>query len=1026
LDGAAGGPEELLPWLRNSGCIWNIVQEYVRTRVSYSKRKIIQARYLSMTSLDACQDERRSRLLDAMPAIAWSADAQTFRFNYINPAAEVLLGYPAERWLNESAFWVEHIHPDDRYVAGFCHNETLACRDHELVYRMIAADGRVVWLRDYVNVHTLDGVPVELFGVMVDITREREAEAASREDRENFRRMVELSPDCIGVHVDATYVYVNQAFVQLLGAESEAEIVGASFFSFIDPAFREMAQARMERIRGGEPVPYVRQKYRRMDGSLIDVEVAALPLRYGNRDAMQVILRDITDRVRGEEELRAREARLQLLSSGTHEAIWEWSPERKELWTNEAYRQLFGSANDPGTFIDEWLSRVHPEDRGRAQAVATRAVEEQLPAWWHEYRFRHADGTYRVVLDRGHNVKPANGERRLIGSLLDVTPLREAERLRAAAEAKFRWLVEQSVVAVYMISGERLTYINDTGAKMLGYSADELTAMDLSDLVLETEKRDSAVAGRPRVAHVRRKDGTTLHLAFYQNEVVVDGEKIVIGTSTDITESLHAQQALEASEQRYRELVEDVTDILYTVDRDGRFVSLSRSFERSTGYAIEEWLGRPFEELFLPRSVPAAVEHFRHTLGGDGGIIREYELVARSGEIVTIEVSAHPRYVDGEVSGTIGMARDVTEHRNITRKLEEAKRMSSLGQVAASLAHEFNNVLMGIQPFVEMIGRTVQLTRPVSEALGHITSAISRGKRASQEILRFANPKEPQLFAIDARTWLPALLGQLVAALPASISLSSSMDPGVRFLRGDREHLEQVITNLVFNARDAIIGGGTIHVDVSLDGVDGDYVRISVCDDGPGVPAEMLDRIFEPLFTTKRNGTGLGLAIARRLMGGQGGALAAENRPEGGSAFHLLIPAGEAPSPAVKAAAGSDVPSVKRILLVEDDLSVGTGLEELLKSEGYETTWVRAAGDACEAARRIRPQVAIIDVNLPDGNGVDLVPLLRAEHVDLPVVLSTGHVELKLSNDEKRIFSLMKPYELSDLLVAIGNVTAAA
>jgi DNA-binding NtrC family response regulator len=117
---------------------------------------------------------------------------------------------------------------------------------------------------------------------------------------------------------------------------------------------------------------------------------------------------------------------------------------------------------------------------------------------------------------------------------------------------------------------------------------------------------------------------------------------------------------------------------------------------------------------------------------------------------------------------------------------------------------------------------------------------------------------------------------------------------------------------------------------------------------------------------------------------------------------------------------------LKHILLVEDDDSVGSGLEFLLRSEGYETTWVRAGAEACEAARNTRPQVAIIDVNLPDGSGVDLVPLLRARHPDLPVVLSTGHVELNLTDEKQRILSLMKPYELEHLLTAIDNVTAVA
>ncbi|HET8775939.1 MAG TPA: PAS domain S-box protein [Thermoanaerobaculia bacterium] len=717
------------------------------------------------------QDDRLSRLLDALPAIAWSASANTFRFNYINPAAEKILGYPASRWLEEPNFWSQHLHPEDRHVVRLCHNETLACRNHELVYRMIAADGRIVWIRDYVNVYSVEGEPVELFGIMIDITREREAETAWKESRENFRRMVALSPDCIGVHADGKYLYVNQSFVELLGALNEAQIVGRSVLSIVDPAYHEAMAERLERLAAGENVPYVREKFRRVDGSLVDVEVAALPLRYDNRDAIQVIARDVTDRVRSE-------------------------------------------------------------------------------------------------------------------------------------------------------------------------------------------------------------------------------------------------QALEASERRYRELVEGVSEILYTVDEEGRIVSLSRSFERSTGYHAEEWIGLPFSALFQARAA-----------AGDAGEIGEYELLDRSGAVVTLEVSSQPRYVDGVAAGTVGIARDVTESRNNARKLEEAKRMSSLGQVAASLAHEFNNVLMGIQPFVEVIARNPNGPR-VSESLSHITRSIGRGKRASQEILRFANPKDPQLSAIDVRTWLPTFLDDLSASLPASIALESSMAADVHLVRGDCQHLEQVITNLVFNARDAIGADGTIEVRVSRTGQG--MVRISVCDDGPGIAPGMADRIFEPLFTTKRNGTGLGLAIAQRLMERQGGSLAAENRRTGGSAFHVFIPVVYEEAEPAKPAAPRANPAVRRILLVEDDVSAGTGLEELLRAEGYETTWVKLAGDACEAARRVQPQVAIIDMNLPDGNGADLVSLLRAGQEHLPVVLSTGHVEIGHADEEDGIVSLMKPYELGVLLDAISRVTAVA
>src|ERR1051325_2926122 len=518
-------------------------------------------------SVSISEDERRSRLLDAMPAIAWSASAQTFRFTYVNPAAETLLGYPVSRWLSEPNFWSEHLHPEDLHVPMLCHNETLAGRNHELVYRMVAADGRTVWLRDYVNVHHVNGRAVELFGVMIDITREREAELAWNESRENFRRMVELSPDCMGVLVDDTYVYVNRSFVQLLGAGSEVDIVGRSGFSFIHPAHHEAVRQRLERVSGGESAPYARRQFRRIDGSYVDVEVAALPLRYDNRAAVQIIARDITDRVRAEAELQVREARLDLLASGTHEAVWEWFPERKQLWTNAAYRQMFGPNSDAATFLEDWLSQIHPDDPEDARAVFDDAIEKDLPNWWHEYRLRQADGSYAVVRDRGHIVKSPSGEHRVLRAIIDVTPLREAERQRAAAEAKFRWLVEQSVVGVYMMSGDRLTYINGTGARMFGYSSKELMSMDLRELLLVPEGRGDVFGGAPNVARIRRKNGTRLYVAFYPNEVTVDGETIIIGTAADITESVQARQALEASEQRYRELVDGISEIIYTLDQ---------------------------------------------------------------------------------------------------------------------------------------------------------------------------------------------------------------------------------------------------------------------------------------------------------------------------------------------------------------------------------------------------------------------------------------------------------------------------
>ena len=430
----------------------------------------------------------------------------------------------------------------------------------------------------------------------------------------------------------------------------------------------------------------------------------------------------------------------------------------------------------------------------------------------------------------------------------------------------------------------------------------------------------------------RRIDGSLLDVEVAALPLRYGSRDAVQVIARDITESVRAQQALEASEQRYRELVEDVTDILYTVDHDG-LLRLAEPQLRAQHRLSHRGVDRPPVHRALHAAF-AGRDDIEHALATRPDHPRIRALRRARGAVVTVEVSSQPRYVDGVAAGTIGMARDVTEQRTIARKLEEAKRMSSLGQVAASLAHEFNNVLMGIQPFVEVIARNAPATRAVSDALGHITRAIGRGKRASQEILRFANPKEPQLFAIDVAD-LAADAPRATDGRAAVVDRAQQLDGARRALHPRRRasHLEQVITNLVFNARDAITGSGTIHVGVSLhrDDADAELVRISVCDDGPGIAPEILDRIFEPLFTTKRNGTGLGLAIARRLMEGQGGALTAENRPAGRIARFTCSCRPRKRRAAACSRLVATTPGVKRILLVEDDLSVGAGLDELLQ-----------------------------------------------------------------------------------------------
>lgn len=710
--------------------------------------------------------EPASSVFDSIPAIVWTADPKTYAFTFVSKAAESILGFPVDRWLESPQFWRDHIHPDDRSVIELCHTNVEAGRDHEFVYRMIAADGRVVWLRDNVRVRSENGVAAGLSGVMIDITAERNA-------NENYRRLIDTLPDAVGVHTNGRFVYVNPKFVQIFGAREDWELIGREVLSFVAPAYRDIVRKRQSDLDRGNAVPITRERLIRLDGSVFDAEVMALPVEFNGAKGVQVIARDISSAVNAAE-------RLQLLAQGTNEAIWEGNYETNEFWTNDSFQRLFGNAPDFASARKAWAKSLHSDDRERVLVRLGYRQEQDLLQWSEEYRIRSANGEWIWVLDRGRRLKPDDGPAvRVVGSLLDVTPLREAE-------------------------------------------------------------------------------------------------------------------------QRYRQIVEQVEDVIYTLDTEGNITSLNPAFEKHTGYKVEDWIGRSIAEIFVPESVDGAFEHFHRLLEGrDHSTHPQYKISTASGIPLEIEASGQSRMVNGRVAGTIGIVRDVTERNLLQRKLEDAKRISSLGQLAASIAHEFNNVLMTIHTFSELLVRSAPPSAQAIAARKHIGEAVARGKRVTNEILLYANPKEPQVESVDLTIWLPGVATSLRAVMPDSISISTSTTTNDKVL-ADKYQLDQVLLNLALNARDAMPQGGSLTIEIHDDAEEWRkraaldpktaYARLTVRDTGTGIPENVLSSIFEPLFTTKRSGTGLGLPIAKRLIERIGGAIAVETKPGQGTSFHLFLP----------------------------------------------------------------------------------------------------------------------------------------
>ena len=379
----------------------------------------------------------------------------------------------------------------------------------------------------------------------------------------------------------------------------------------------------------------------------------------------------------------------------------------------------------------------------------------------------------------------------------------------------------------------------------------------------------------------------------------------------------------------------------------------------------------------------------------------------------------------------VGMVQDVSEVKNLEDRLQEAKRMSSMGRLAASVADEFNTLLIGIQPFAEMILRTGTADARVYESAARIADSVARGKRVTQEILRFTQTPAPARVTVDVAAWLADGYTELVQVAGEHVSIAVEAEAGIRML-ADPHQLRQVFTNFVTNARDAMPRGGMIVIRAARQTGRStndlkDLIHFTVTDSGTGKSPETSRMAFEPLFTTKHTGgTGLGLAIAHKIVQLHEGKLWVERTLGAGSTFHVLVPsAAPDPMPLLPPEMNRAREPIHRLLLVEDDPAIASGLVMLLQMDDIEVEVVTCGLGTVERIEAFAPDAVVLDVGLPDISGITVYEQIARRWPSLPVLFSTGHGDEKLLTHvlaRPNVGYLVKPYEGESLLRALEKL----
>jgi PAS domain S-box-containing protein len=514
---------------------------------------------------------------------------------------------------------------------------------------------------------------------------------------------------------------------------------------------------------------------------------------------------------------------------------------------------------------------------------------------------------------------------------------------------------------------------------------------------------------------------------------------LVNGTAFDVTETALAIRRVREDEQLFRSIVENASDVIAVLTTRSVIRYHNPAMERTLGYSSDELIGSTLLDLVHAEDVDRMREFFSRQADDPSASYTAEVRLRRSDETFrSFEVATRNIVRAGQVEATILNARDVTDRRLLEWQLEQANRVNSLGRLAATVAHEFNNVLMGIQPFAELLERPKISSETLAKCARHIGNSIQRGKRVALDILRFTQPSAPERKPIRVGDWLERLLPEIEAQCDNNIVVACERPAESPMVLADAGQIAQVITNVTNNARDAMPRGGTLTIRVreprpgerfSFGIVEQPerFVQLSVADTGTGIRPEVMAHMFEPLFTTKQNGgTGLGLAVVHQVVQRHGGAVFAESRIGLGTTFHLFLPRVAAVAEKAREERRPAVPRhVRRLLIVDDEQAISDGLASMLDGQGLEVYSVATGGQAAPAIDKFSPDVLLLDIGLPDIDGAALGAAIRRDMPALPIVFCTGHGDQRTAIQDANTRFLQKPFTIDELLAEIASLDEA-
>jgi PAS domain S-box-containing protein len=732
------------------------------------------------------------------------------------------------------------------------------------------------------------------------------------------------------------------------------------------------------------------------------------------------------------------------------------------------YRAIHGLAADVEDRHEDWIGRVHPQDRDGTVRYLQDAVSGATEQVSYQYRIiRPSDGQVRwLATDARIERSPDGKPLRFVGAHIDITDIVVAKETLRESEERFRLIANSAPVPMWVskTDGTR-AFANQAYLEFLGVPYEAALAFDWRKILHPDDGArvvQESIAGEASLkpfaleARYRRADGQWRWMRSESQPRWDPAGKHIgfIGVAHDVTVAKQAEVELrrlnETLEQRIRErtaqlqsneaqmrtIIETSNQYQGLLDLAGNVVYANKTMLASISASLSDVAGKPFWDT----------QWFSATEGAHD-IVHDAFATVLTGESVHAEMRLHlpagERFFDftmrpvfdqyGVVSAVLPEAVDITERRRSEEALRQSQKMDAVGQLTGGVAHDFNNLLTIIRSATDFLRRRELSEDRRRRYIDAISDTVDRASKLTGQLLAFARrqPLTPQVFNVGAQV---ESIAQLIRPLMGGrIQIELDLCEPECFAMADVAQFETAVVNLAVNARDAMADEGHLSIRVTaveavatLHGQVSDidrFVAISVTDNGSGIAADQLDAIFEPFFTTKGvgKGTGLGLSQALGFAKQSGGEIKVTSVVGKGSTFTIYLPQAES------AVGGVEVADIRaeaamsgrghHVLVVEDNEEVGQFSTELLKDLGYVVKWAVNAREALAvlAEDELAFDLVFSDVIMPGMNGVELATVIRERYPGLPVVLTSGYSSVLAENAHRGFELIQKPYSVEAL-----------